>query len=141
MAGASAARVCARAIVWTCLIASTALFAHGPLHEQIAALDQQIAQDPNNAGLYLQRGELHRLHQDWRASLADYDRALQLDPKLDVVDLARGEMYVDAKAPNEAVAALDRFLGAHGHNDHALTLHARAQLMREKFLEAAEDYT
>ena len=64
-------------------------------NESLDVVDVELVrfeQDPNNASLYLKRGELHRIHQDWPAAAADYDRAAQLDPNLAVVDLARGAM-------------------------------------------------
>src|SRR5262245_7785095 len=73
--------------------------AHGDLHEQIAAATSQIEKNPKNAELYLKRGELHRAHEDWDAALADYERAAILNPKLIVVDLARGKVLLAANWP------------------------------------------
>ena len=70
-------------------------FAHGDVHERIAAVNERIAQDTNNATLYIQRGELHREHQDWPAATADYDRAAQLDLKLSRVDFYRARLFAD----------------------------------------------
>src|SRR5678810_237149 len=70
--------------------------AHEGLHEQIAAITAKIKRDPKNASLYLQRGELQRLHRDWSRAAADYDRAAGLQPSLKIVDLARGKMLFEA---------------------------------------------
>src|SRR5262245_13784141 len=82
--------------------------AHGDLHEQIAIASKLIQKDAKNAELYLKRGELHRAHGDWDAALADYERAAELDPKLLVVDLARGKALLAADWPLSAKVALDR---------------------------------
>ena len=59
-------------------------------------MTEQIKQNPNDASLYLKRGELHRDHRDWSAALADYDVAIKLDPERIEVELARGKMMFDA---------------------------------------------
>jgi len=84
--------------------------AHESLHEQIAAITAKIKKDPKNASLYLQRGELHRLHRDWIHAAADYDRAARLQPDLMVVDLARGKMLFESGRFHHARFILDRFL-------------------------------
>src|SRR2546426_2682773 len=78
------------------LSGSPELFAHGDLHEQIAITTKLIQREPHNAALYLKRGELHRAHGEWDAAMADYERAAELDPKLEVVDLARGKALLAA---------------------------------------------
>ena len=71
--------------------------AHEGLHEQIVAITAKIKRDPKNASLYLQRGELYRLHRDWTRAAADYDRASRLQPNLTIVDLARGKMLFESR--------------------------------------------
>ena len=55
------------------------LFAHGALHEQIEALSKSIALAPRNPVLYVKRGELHRMHQEWMAAASDFNQALAID--------------------------------------------------------------
>ena len=83
---------------------------HDGLHEQIAVLTKRIKQDPTNADLYVQRGNLHRAHHDWDTALTDYDRAARLDPELTAVELVRGLAFLEAGRPESAKLALDRFL-------------------------------
>jgi len=115
--------------------------AHGPLHEQISELISRIQADPQNAALYVRRGELHSHDGAWAAALADYDHAAQLDPGLAAVDLARGKTLLAARRFTEAKQALDRFL-AH-HPDHAEAYVTRARILVElgKHGTAVEDYT
>src|SRR5947199_138843 len=94
--------------------------AHGAIDEQIATLASRIKDDPQNAALYLKRGELHSYHLDWDAAIADYDRAAQLDPTLAGVDLARGKTLLQAGSPSQAKSALDRFLAKHPERAGAL---------------------
>lgn len=115
--------------------------AHGDLHEQIEQVTKQIAKDPQNAELYLKRGELHRAHQEWDDAQADYDRALALDPGLFVIDYTRGRMFLEAGWPRSAKVSLDRFLRRQTNHVEALTARARASMKLEQHLDAARDYT
>src|SRR5262245_28334640 len=85
-------------------------WAHGNVHEQIAAVSLHIERSPTNAALHLRRGELHRVHQDWTLALADFSRAEQLDPSLANFDLERGRTLLDAGRAAEARVALDHAL-------------------------------
>lgn len=84
--------------------------AHGDLHDQIAEVTRQIARRPDDARLYVKRGELHRFHGERTAALSDYDRAARLDPALAEVDLGRGKTLFEAGRAAQARAALERFL-------------------------------
>ena len=115
--------------------------AHEGLHEQIAALTAKIKRDPKNASLYLQRGELHRLHRDWSRAAADYDRAARLQPSLKIVDLARGKMLLESGRLQRSKSTLDRFLSRQpGHYEGLLT-RARVLAKLEKRSDAARDFT
>ena len=65
---------------WLVLACGVA-FAHGALHEQIESLGKSIALTPRNPALYVKRGELHRMHQEWMAAASDFNQALAIDGK------------------------------------------------------------
>jgi predicted Zn-dependent protease len=65
---------------WLVLACGVA-FAHGALHEQIEALGKSITLAPRNPVLYVKRGELHRMHQEWMAAASDFNQALAIDGK------------------------------------------------------------
>jgi tetratricopeptide (TPR) repeat protein len=115
--------------------------AHGSIHEQIRGLSRRIASESSNAGLYLQRGELHRAHRDWRSALTDYDRALALDPGLDVVDLCRGVLLFESGRPRSARVPLDRFLIRHPDHVRARVARARVLVSLGEPLVAVEDFS
>jgi Flp pilus assembly protein TadD len=92
------------------LLLALPLFAHEGLHEQIEAVTHAIAKDPRNAALYLKRGELHRLHGQWKDAQRDYERARALDPDLYGVELAQGRMLFDSGRATVAVAVLQRYV-------------------------------
>jgi len=115
--------------------------AHGPIHEQIAALTNLLKEDPQNAALYLKRGELHSYHRHWPAALADYERAALLDPTLPAVNFARGKTLLQAGSPGQAKSALDRFLAKHPEHAEALATRARVLVILGERLAATADYT
>jgi len=115
--------------------------AHEGLHEQIAAITAKIKRDPKNASLYLQRGELHRLHRDWTLAEADYDRAQRLQPSLKIVDLARGKMFLESGKLQRARLPLDRFLSQQPDHYEALITRARVFAKLGARDDAAKDFT
>lgn len=132
-------RLSAWSPVLLCL--ASAGFAHDDLVEQIARVTRQIDQDPGRALLYFRRGELHRLHEDWKAARADLDRAATLDPELAGVDLALGRVCNQSGDPRAARAALDRFLTRRPDHAEALIERARAKAALGERAGAVADYT
>lgn len=107
-----------------------ALLAHGELVEQIRMMDRRIEEAPAHARHRLRRGELWRLHGEthladaalaaeaWTRAEEDFAKALELDPGLREVQLARARARLAAARPAEALRALDDFLP--GAPEHAL---------------------
>jgi tetratricopeptide (TPR) repeat protein len=117
------------------------VLAHGDLHERIARLTDQIKKEPQDPQPYLQRAELHRLHGEWEAALADYARVERLDTNLFVVDLGRGKTLVDAGQLPQAKLCLDRFLARQPDHVDALITRARLLVQLSQFLPAVNDFT
>ena len=130
-----------RAVAALALAAFTLAYAHGPLQEQIDAVSAQIAQSPSDVSLYVRRGELHRIHEDWDAALADYDRVAALAPADDSVDFLRGRALLEAGRAASARVALDRYLARHPDHAEALITRARALRALAQPRAAAADYT
>lgn len=118
-------RVFRKRVVWLAIcfaLLPSFARAHEGLHEQIVGITAKIKRDPKNASLYLQRGELHRLHRDWGRASADYNTAARLQPELKIVDLARGKMLFESGRLQRAKVTLDRFLGQQpGHYEGLIT--------------------
>jgi tetratricopeptide (TPR) repeat protein len=112
--------------------------AHDDLRNQIAALTREIASERGNAGLYLRRGELHRLCRDVPAALADYASARRLDPGLAAADLGAGRALVEAKRPADAKRFLERFVRARPDDPEGRLELARA-LVGLRSTNAADD--
>lgn len=117
------------------------LCGHGDLDDQIAEATRRIERSPRDASLWLRRGELHRFHEDWSAALADLRRAAEIDPAMEVVDLAIAKTWLKAGDAAKAREALDRFLGRQpGHAD-ALSERGRALASLGLRKEAEADFT
>jgi Flp pilus assembly protein TadD len=121
------------------LLAST-LLAHGPLHEQIDVVTQEIAGKPGDAGLYLKRAELQRHHGEWKLSAADYDRASQLDPSLSAVDLGRAKLALDFGEPAKALTPARRFLKKNPQDFEGRLALAESLQRTGRFRDAASEY-
>jgi tetratricopeptide (TPR) repeat protein len=116
-----------------CLSASVA-FGHGDLDRQIAEVSARIETElrqpvdgPRRAQLHFDRGELHRLHGDWRRAQADYDQAIRYQPDLHAVELARARLLLDTGRPRRAKQAVEKFLS--GQVDHPEGLFLQAQIL------------
>src|SRR5439155_925722 len=109
----------------TCCLLPAGVWAHGELDEQIAAVTKRIEKDPRNAALHLKRGQLHRMHREWDATMADLDQASMLDPDLSVTDLARGRTLLEANWPIFAKLTLDRVLAKQPTHSDGLVTRAR----------------
>lgn len=133
-------RVFTGVVILLTLLSSLAR-AHEGLHEQIVAVTAKIKRDPKNATLYLQRGELHRLHRDWPHAAADYDRAARLQPSLSVVDLARGKMSFESNNLQQAKLVLDRFLRRQPDHVEGFITHGRVLAKMGARVQAARDFT
>ncbi len=123
------------------VLAPAPAFAHADIGERLSDLDRQIEHAPQSSELYLKRGELHRLHRDWPAARADYDRASRLDAGNPAVNFYRGRMWLEAKNPAQARPLLDRFLAARPDHADALVIRSRTLSLLGEPLAAADDLT
>lgn len=126
-------------LAWVCSAAPAV--AHPGIDEQIADLDKRIAANPTDATLYLRRGELHRIHRDWKLAEADYRQALKLDAELIVVHQCIGRMMLESDRAAEAVQPLETYLAARPGDTRSLALLSRAYVKLGKHLDAARGYT
>lgn len=135
---------CSLKVSWVGLVfmfLPLALWAHADLQIQIDALSSQISQNPHNANLFLRRGELYRIHEEWDAAESDFNTASQLDPHLSAVLLARGRMLLAAGKPKSAIQVLDQFLLKTPTDPQALITRARAFKELGNECDAAKDFT
>lgn len=102
--------------------------------EAIADMDAAIVLAPDNARLYVERGQRILLLYEWDRALGDYERALELDPDYADAYYYRGVLYASVPEGFEArQAALDDFaryleiLPEGGHADDATRYIAEIQ--------------
>lgn len=130
--------VCAM-LAWVGL--ATPASAHPAIERQIQDLTGQIETAPNDANLYLRRGELHRIHRDWEQAEADYETSLRLDPHLAIAKYCLGRMKLEAGDSASAKAFLDKYLEQRPTDPEALAARARASTALGQYLAAAGDFT
>lgn len=105
------------------------VWAHGSFHQNASLLTKQIKEEPRNARLYLERGELHRIHGDAKAALSDYARALRFDADLSEVFFARAMLLLEQGDAGMALEDVDRFLAR--NEGHGQGLFLRGQVLCE----------
>jgi tetratricopeptide (TPR) repeat protein len=128
-------------VIFLSLGVSRSASAHVSLDLQLELVTRQIQTHPFKAELYLRRGELFRARRSFSEALRDYATARRFNPRLEVVDLCRGRLLLEAGRPSEALEPLDRFLRSHASHSQARVTRARALVRLGRRLEAAADYT
>lgn len=114
--------------------------AHPGVDRQIDDVTLQIEQQPEDAQLWLRRGELRRIHRDWKPAESDFRRARKLDPELAAVDFLLGRLMLDAGRPKKAKSYLDKYLKARPDHAEARVVRARALAQLGRSLAAAGDF-
>jgi predicted Zn-dependent protease len=123
------------------LCSTLAGLGHGDMHLQIQEVTKELEKQPRNAALYLKRGELFRAHGDMDSAHADLERVAALEPKMEVLPLARGRLFYEANWPQSAKIALDYFIRGHTNHVEALALRARCLVKMGQRLDGVHDYT
>ncbi len=114
--------------------------AHTPLHEQIDATTARIAANPDDALLYVKRGELYRAHEDWQLALDDFHRAIDLDTSLTVVEVYIARVLHENESYSKAIDILDNYLRRYPDDPEAFLLRARTAMELKKYHRAEVDY-
>lgn len=89
--------------------ASLRSLAHGPVHEQIARLNAELENTPDDTALLVQRGELYRLHGLYSEALIDWQRVAVLRPDDVTNDLRLGLIALGQHDTHTARQRLSRF--------------------------------
>jgi hypothetical protein len=106
--------------------------AHGDLAPTIAAvsahLEAELKKPVNGharAKLYLERGELYRLHREFGRAARDYDEAEKYEPARQDIQLARARMLFESGRDQGSREVLEGFLRQNPGHAEALYLHAQ----------------
>jgi tetratricopeptide (TPR) repeat protein len=114
-------------------------FAHPEIEDALIRLNAQIAAEPENAELYLQRGELYARHNEWIVAEANFLHAAELAPGLPRLPRARGALELATGRAAEARRHLDAALARDAQDAEALVLRARAHAAMQLRQAAVDD--
>ena len=103
------------------------LAAHPELDQALERINERLLASPENAELYLGRGELYARHEDWVMAEANFLRAAELAPTLPRLDCARGALALANARWAEARTHLDRALQIDPRSAEALIHRSRAR--------------
>jgi tetratricopeptide (TPR) repeat protein len=135
---------------WLCALVCLALLpglgsfelrAHPGLERDIERVTGELEASPDNVELYVRRAHYYRLHEEYDPSLADLDRARELDGENLSVALGRGLTLSAMGRDEEAEAALDFFIGGGGRSVPAFAGRAEIRSRAGRLDEAIGDYT
>lgn len=105
------------------------VLAHGTHSSLMHRVDERLAREPENAGLWYQRAVLEYEHEDWAGAAMDFAKVAQFAPGEFPVLWWQGRILDEQGKPAEAKAALDAFLATKPNHWEALASRAR---VREK---------
>ena len=118
-----------------------AVNAHGDVHEAIGRVNAQIAEHPDDAHLFLNRGGLFRSDEDWPAALADFEKARALNPELaPLARVARAEVLLLSGKHGQAKVELDTLISESPRTMYAYVVRARCLVAENEPAKAAEDF-
>jgi tetratricopeptide (TPR) repeat protein len=111
--------------VLAALVGTARLDAHPEIEAALSRLNAQIAATPEDASLYVQRGELYARHDAWVVAEANYLRAAELAPDFPRLNRARAALDFAQGRLAAARARLTRVLAVDPKDAEALVLRAR----------------
>jgi tetratricopeptide (TPR) repeat protein len=120
-------------------LAAGAAGAHPGLHHDISAATAAIEKEPRRADLYVDRAFLERLDEELDASLADLDRARDLDASNLRVAAERGMTLSALERDREAEVELSRFL-VHGGTAPTFAERAKVRERLGRYNDAISDF-
>lgn len=95
-----------------CLASGSALWAHDDVHAHIREASAELKENPERGDLWLKRARLYMQDKSWQRAVSDLEKALEVDPEQYSALYFLAQSHVAAKAPKDALAAIDRYLQA-----------------------------
>lgn len=92
------------------MLASAVVCAHPGIDEQIADVTLRMRKTPNDPSLFIKRGELHRIHQDWELAARDFNSAKRIEPQRAITDFHIARLWLERGKPKKALRHVDRYL-------------------------------
>ncbi len=117
-----------RLAITTLLLGTAALRAHPEIEAALTRLNSAITAAPDDAELYLTRGDLYAKHDAWAAAEANYLRAAELAPSLPGLARSRGALALSTQEFTGALAHLNEALKQSPTDAEALILRVGARV-------------
>lgn len=120
----------ARIIFATVLVTTPLLTAaQGDIELQLAIVNEQLAETPDNYRLHAKAGELHGMHEDWQLAFTSLIRAKSLAPDSSaaILDLRIAELLYRAGNSEQALPYVERYLDSHQDSSTGWRVHANIQ--------------
>lgn len=105
-----------------------------------ARVDQLLASYPNSAALRYFRGHVYRLQNNFPAAEAEFRRSLELDSGYIASYSALGEMFINLKQEDRAIAEYQKILSIRPDNATVYTLIGMLEDSRKNYDAAADNY-
>jgi tetratricopeptide (TPR) repeat protein len=122
------------------LLLTPALWPHPEIDAALGRINPLIAARPDDAALYLERGQLYLRHEAWLEAEANLLRAHELNPRLAGLERARGELALATRQPAAARDHFQRELAVQPNDPETLILRARALAALGDTTAAIKDY-
>jgi len=114
--------------------------AHPGVEELRAAVERDVAADPESPEKLLEVVAVYRVGGEWDAALAALEHAAQHGADADVVEATRGAIYLEAAWPQMAIVSFDRVLQRRPENVAVRFGRARALALLRRWVDAAADF-
>ena len=98
----------------------------------IEALDRATLLDSTDPVTYQKRGHVHFLRRNFVSAISDFTRSLELSPNQPEVALTRGQAYLKADQPQQAIEDFERVLQQNISNSRAFSGRAAALAVQGK---------
>ena len=113
----------------------------GELETAIEYFDKAIAFGPENTSAYANRGNIYLQQSQWDKALADYDQALEMNPKLSGrIYYNRGSIYDMRGKFDQALADYNMAIELKSHFYPAYFQRGNLHLRQRNWLDAVEDF-
>jgi tetratricopeptide (TPR) repeat protein len=107
----------------------------------IKACDSALARNGTQASLYLGRGIAHDAKAERDLAISDFNRAIELDPKLDKAYYNRGNVYKDKSEYDRAIADFNQAIELEPKNWEPFNNRGIAYARKREFDRAISDFT
>ena len=102
--------------------------------------NQQNVSDPESASDYLFSGNAHYDRNDWDLAIADFDKAIKLNPRLADAYCVRGQSYMEKHDYDRAIRDLDKAISLDSDNGLFFGARGTAYHWKKEYSRAVADY-